>query len=401
MNFIHKLFGGRPNVEMLAKNKDESGLFWALTYEKDQGVREAALIALIDIAASEKRPPLVSDSLARSRPFLTKEIFSSLYMQAFHGRWRKSKFSSTFEECSQSLGFDIVSILLDQLRNSDRAVLGICYEAIARLDHIGVTSTIKPIVALAAQCKPSDLNGRCILACTNIFLRNPDETAKFLRGQVFSAEERDRISVAIRMATTHSNWKNIRSRWESEGRIRKDQTVDFDTVVSLLERSVSAVPSEERKEEDKLSFTGKTLILEFSARGDTSIDLEAKDLKGTFLAMKAMGHSKNELLSLIINCVFEKLMIKSIFLTDSAQSAVEAENSKVIMVVQLNSASPSDKDAIEHVLRQKTYQPQKDDLFFNVLLHLSVWCGWRSPTCSRSERVLIFPNSSSADFSRF
>ena len=256
MNIISNLFNAKPNISKLINKNDKSGLFRALTYSKDQNIRESALIALVNIAAYEHEPKLITDSLLKFKPFLTKEIFGTLYSKSISGQWEKYKIASVFEECSKSFGFDVISLLLEQLKDSDRNVLGVCYKAIARLDELDVVSTIKPIVALAAECKPGDLNGRCILACTNIFLRHPDETVAVLHSQQFSDEEKDRLKVAIGMAKTHSKWDNIKHRWENEGRIKANQNVDIDTIMSLPLRS--PIPSSIQEQiGNEISFTGK------------------------------------------------------------------------------------------------------------------------------------------------
>ena len=134
----------------------------------------------------------------------------------------------------------------------------------------------------------------------------------------------------------------------------------------------------------------RILIIEFSPKEGKSIDSEASDLASGYVAMRAMGQNKNELLFSILDQVFSSLDIKKIFLTDSVQSAIEAEDSKVTMIVKLDSITQTDKNTIIKMLNLESYHYQKDDTFFKTLLHLSVACYWRDQTCGKSDRKVVF-----------
>ncbi len=134
----------------------------------------------------------------------------------------------------------------------------------------------------------------------------------------------------------------------------------------------------------------QTLVIEFAARAGQSIDTVAGELSSTFRAMKAMGHDRDTLMQLALENLFRHLRPRSIFLTGSVQSVIEAPDSKVTLLASLTGASEALRTEVAHGVGRPVEHLAADDPFLQTLKPLKVDCYWRSPSCGRAGRAVVF-----------
>lgn len=139
-----------------------------------------------------------------------------------------------------------------------------------------------------------------------------------------------------------------------------------------------------------LAAADRALVIELAARDGQSIDAVAGELATSFLAMQAMGHDRDTLMQLALEELFRKLQPRSMFVTDSVQSAIEAPDSEVTLLASLTSASQALAAEVAQALVRPIKDLRVDDPFLQTLKQLKVDCYWRSPSCGRASRAIVF-----------